>query len=223
MRILLVEDDHDLRETLLQALSRHGYGVDTVGDGRAADTALLTGTYDLVVLDLGLPHADGMEVLRTLRNRQDSTPVLILTARAGVDERVLGLQSGADDYLSKPFALVELEARIEALIRRAGGGLTTLTYGPLELNLTGKAVSVNGEIQEFTPREMAILEALISRVGQVVQKKRLAQQFGDWNSEVGTATIEVYIHRLRKRLTPLGVKIHTIHGLGYLLKPFEIY
>lgn len=220
MRILLVEDDGALRDTLFQALRLAGYGVDPVADGRAADTALAAGAYDLVVLDLGLPHLDGLDVLQRLRSRQDSTPVLVLSARDGVDERVLGLKVGADDYLTKPFALPELEARVEALLRRAAGGLVRLLHGPLELDLSGRVVSVNGKPMEFSVREMSILEALMQRVGQAVIKTRLAQQISDWGDEVGANTIEVYVHRLRKKLEPFGIRIRTIHGLGYLLEPY---
>ncbi|MCL1962244.1 MAG: response regulator transcription factor [Desulfovibrionaceae bacterium] len=218
MRILLAEDDGTLRETLWQALRQAGHGVDSVADGRAADSALMTGTYDLVVLDLGLPHLDGIEVLRRLRVRQDRTPVLVLSARDGVDERVLGLRAGADDYLVKPFALRELDARVDALLRRAAGGLARLTHGPLELDSTGRTVTANGKPLNLTVRETDILEALMKRAGQVVVKARLTQQIGDWAGEVGANTIEVYIHRLRKKLKPCGVSIRTIHGLGYLLE-----
>jgi len=220
MRVLLVEDDDALRDTLLQALRQAGYGVDHVADGRAADCALATGGYDLAVLDLGLPHLDGIEVLRRARERQDRTPVLVLSARDGIDERVLGLRAGADDYLTKPFALRELEARVDALLRRAAGGLARLSYGPLELDLSNRAATIDGNPLHLTVREMAILEALIKRVGKVVVKTRLAQQIGDWAGEVGTNTIEVYIHRLRKKLKPCGVGVRTIHGLGYMLETF---
>ncbi|MCL2524203.1 MAG: response regulator transcription factor [Betaproteobacteria bacterium] len=218
MRVLLVEDDEALRDTLSQALRQAGHGVDQVADGRAADNALVTGTYDLAVLDLGLPHVDGIEVLRRMRERQDRTPVLVLSARDGIDERVLGLRAGADDYLTKPFALRELEARVDALIRRAAGGLARLVHGPLEVDLAERTATVDGKPLDLTAREMAILEALMKRAGQVVIKTRLAQQIGDWASEVGSNTIEVYIHRLRKKLKPCGVGIRTIHGLGYLLE-----
>ena len=219
MRILLVEDDTSLRETLHQALQGAGYTVDAVDDGRMADTSLLAGAYDAVVLDLGLPHLDGIEVLRRLRARCDSTPVLILSARDGIDQRVQGLNVGADDYLTKPFALPELEARVGALIRRSGGGQLRLTNGPLEFDLTNRAVLLHGKPLEVSAREMAILEALMQRLGQVVIKTRLAQQISDWDSEIGSNAIEVYIHRLRKKLEPHGIIIRTIHGLGYLLEP----
>ncbi|MFH1812636.1 MAG: response regulator transcription factor [Pseudomonadota bacterium] len=218
MRLLLVEDDGALRATLFQALRLAGHGVDAVADGRTADAALATGTYDLVVLDLGLPHLDGLDVLQRLRERQDRTPVLVLTARDNIDERVRGLRRGADDYLTKPFALPELEARIEALLRRAAGGLVVLSQGPLEFDSVGRAATWQGRPLDLSVRETAILEALMQRAGQVVIKTRLAQQLSDWDGEVGANTIEVYVHRLRKKLDPLGIRIRTIHGLGYLLE-----
>jgi len=218
MRVLLVEDDDTLRLTLTRALAANGYSVDAVHDGLAAELALGSTGYALVVLDLGLPGLDGIEVLRRLRQRKDRTPVLVLTARSGIDDRVHGLRAGADDYLVKPFALPELEARIEALRRRANGGLDHLTHGPLEIDVERHLASVNGERLDLTRRELAILAALIQRVGNVVVKRRLAQQIGSWEDEVSIGSVEVYIHRLRKRLAPYGVHITTIHGLGYLLE-----
>ncbi|MCC6917011.1 response regulator transcription factor [Nitrosomonas sp.] len=220
MRILLVEDDSALRDALSQALRLARYGVDPVSDGQAADNALLANSYDLVVLDLGLPYLDGIEVLQRLRNRQDHTPVLVLSARDDISERVQGLKTGADDYLTKPFALPELEARIKALLRRASGGKMQLVHGPLEFDLDGRIVLIDGKPADFSVREMAILEVLMQRSGQVVIKTRLAQRISDWENEIGVNTIEVYIHRLRKRLEPRGVRIRTIHGLGYLLEPY---
>lgn len=219
MRILLVEDDAALRDTLHAALHQAGYGVDPVADGRTADAALGCGEYDLVILDLGLPRIDGIEVLKRLRTRQDSTPVLILTARDSVDQRVLGFQVGADDYLIKPFALPELEARIAALLRRAGRGLPTLNNGPLQFDVQHRTVSIAGRALDISVREMTILEALMQREGQVVIKSRLIQQISDWDGEVGANAVEVYVHRLRKKLQPHGIQIRTIHGLGYLLEP----
>jgi len=219
MRVLLVEDDDTLRQTLTRALQANGYSVDAVADGAAADLALGGGGYGVVVLDLGLPGLDGIEVLQRLRRRKDSTPVLVLTARDGVDARVHGLKVGADDYLVKPFALPELEARVAALRRRAGGGLHLLTHGPLELDIEQHVASIDGVRLDLTRRELAILAVLVQRVGQVVVKRRLAQQIGSWEDEVSIGTVEVYIHRLRKRLAGFGIEIKTIHGLGYLLEP----
>lgn len=219
MRILLVDDDDALRETLCQALRQAGYGVDPVGNGQSADAALAAGAYDLVVLDLGLPLMDGIEVLRRVRGRQDRTPVLVLTVRDGIEDRVQGLKAGADDYLVKPFALLELEARVEALLRRAAGGQVRLTHGPLVLELSSRTVSLHGNPIELSMRETSILEALMQRIGQVVIKTRLAQQISTWDSEIGANAIEVYVHRLRKKLEPAGIRIRTIHGLGYLLEP----
>lgn len=221
MRILLAEDDDALRETLQHALVGAGYTVDAVSDGKFADTSLIAGCYDLVVLDLGLPHIDGIEVLRRLRTRRDGTPVLILSARDGIDQRVLGLNIGADDYLTKPFALPELEARVGALIRRATGGQQCLSNGPLELDLATRVVLLNAKPLDISVRETTILHALIQRLGQVVIKTKLAQQISDWEGEIGNNAIEVYIHRLRKKLEPHGIYIRTIHGLGYLLEPYD--
>ncbi len=218
MRVLLVEDDAALRNTLLLALRSAAYGVDAVADGESADITLETGKYDLIVLDLGLPRLDGIEVLRRLRGRDDWTPVLILTAREGVDHRVTGLDGGADDYLTKPFELKEFEARVRALIRRASGSRNILVNGPLSFDTINRQVTLSGALLTFSVRELAILEGLMQRVGQVVLKKRLVHQLGDWEGEIGSNAIEVYIHRLRKKLSPHGINIHTIHGLGYLLE-----
>ena len=218
MRLLLIEDDAELRDTLAQALSLAGYGVDPVTDASEASAALHAGVYDLIVLDLGLPDMDGIDLLRAMRGRRDSTPVLILTARDGVDERILGLRSGADDYVVKPFALPELEARIEALIRRSSGGVVRLVNGPLEFDPTGREVLINGVRVDFSVRELTLLEALIKRPGQVVIKARLTQQISGWNREIGANNIEAYVHRLRKKLRPYGISIRTIHGLGYLME-----
>ncbi len=220
MRILLVEDDGALRDTLAQALRQAGYGVDPVADGESADTALLAGSYDLVVLDLGLPQLSGIGLLKRLRDRQDRTPVLVLTARGDIEDRVQGLRLGADDYLTKPFALPELEARIEALLRRAGGGLMRLVHGELELDLASRMAYLAGKPLDLSMRETSILQALLQKTGQVVIKTRLAQQISDWDGEVGANAIEVYVHRLRKKLESAGIRIRTIHGLGYLLEPY---
>lgn len=221
MRVFLVEDDAELRDTLQLALRKTGFGVDAVGDGEAADAVLSRSHYDLVVLDIGLPRMNGIELLCRLRERGDWTPVLILTAREGVDNRVSGLDSGADDYLTKPFELKELEARARALLRRAAGGKNLLSNGPLQFDTVNRHVTFSGSGLSFSARELAILEGLMQRTGKVVLKKRLVHQLGDWEGEIGSNAIEVYIHRLRKKLSPYGVNIHTVHGLGYLLESLD--
>ena len=217
MKILLVEDDRALRESLLQILQHGGYDVESVVDGRTADERLSAGAYDLVVLDLGLPELDGVEVLRRLRGRRDPTAVLVLTARDEVGDRVRGLDAGADDYLTKPFAVPEFEARVRALMRR-GGIAPLLEFGPLRFDVESRRAQVGSTALDVTPREAVLLEALMRKPGQVVIKSRLAQRFSDWSESVGGNAIEVCVHRLRRKLEPCGVRIRTIHGLGYLIE-----
>jgi DNA-binding response OmpR family regulator len=217
--LLLVEDDADLRRTLHQSLRLAGYAVDVAGDGYAAEAALAGRDYMLMVLDLGLPQLDGLDVLRRLRERRSTLPVLVLTARDGVEQRVRGLRLGADDYLAKPFALQELEARLEALARRAAGGYQPLVNGPLQLDL-GQGALLGGVPLDLPQRELSVLEALMQRPGQVVQKSRLSQKLGDRNGALGSNAVEVYVHRLRRKLEPAGIVIRTIHGVGYALEPF---
>ena len=219
-QLLLVEDDADLRRTLHQALTLAGYEVEAVGDGQAADVALSSRDYSLLVLDLSLPKLDGLDVLKRLRARQDNVPVLVLTARDGVAQKVRGLRLGADDYLAKPFALQELEARLEALARRAGGGLKVLSNGPLEVH-PGEQALVRGERLDLPQRELEILESLSQRPGQVVRKSRLSQQLGRGDEVIGENAVEVYVHRLRRKLESHGIEIRTVHGVGYVLEPFD--
>jgi two-component system OmpR family response regulator len=221
MRILLAEDDDALREMLALSLRRHGHQVDEATDGFAAEEALRGNGCDLLVLDLGMPRLDGVQLLRRMRARHDPTPVLVLTARDAVDERVLGLKLGADDYMTKPFALPELEARVEALIRRAAGGLTQVTLGTLRMALSDRQVWADGQPLELSAREAEILEQLMRKAGQVVIKSRIAQRLSDDGNAPSDNTIEVYIHRLRRKIEPAGVRIRTIHGLGYLLHADE--
>jgi two-component system OmpR family response regulator len=193
--------------------------VDCVGTGDQADHVLLAQNYDLVILDLGLPKLDGFEVLRRLRHRGSKIPVLILTARDGLDERVRGLDLGADDYLTKPFDLPDLEARVRALIRRGqSGGGSMLTHGTLQLDTAGRRATLNGAPLDLSARELGVLEVLMLRSGRVVNKEQLAEQLYGWDEEVGANAIEVYVHRLRRKLEPAGVVIRTIRGLGYLLE-----
>jgi two-component system OmpR family response regulator len=218
MRILIVEDDPLLADGLTRSLTRADYAVDLAADGGAADAVLATQTFDLVILDLGLPKLDGFEVLKRLRRRASATPVLVLTARDTLDDRVKGLDLGADDYLTKPFELPELEARVRALIRRGqSGGGSLLTHGPLTLDTAGRRASLAGAALDLSARELGVLEVLMLRSGRVVSKDQLAEQLYNADADVGVNAIEVYMHRLRKKLEPAGIHIRTIRGLGYLL------
>lgn len=219
MRILVVEDDYILADGLVRALRQSSYAVDWVKDGIEADSALGNPVYDLAVLDLGLPHMNGLEVLRRLRLRDMRLPVLILSARDAVEDRVKGLDLGADDYLSKPFQLSELEARVRALLRRGlGNAQANITIGDLEYDAAGRRVTINGKAADLSARELTVLEILIMRAGKVISKEQLVEHLYDWGEEVSTNAIEVYIHRVRKALEPSKVSIQTVRGLGYLLE-----
>jgi two-component system, OmpR family, response regulator len=219
MKILIVEDDPVLADGLTRSLRHGDYAVDCVTDGAEADHVLAAQAYDLVILDLGLPGLDGFEVLRRLRRRGASVPVLVLTARDGLTERVRGLDLGADDYMIKPFDLPELEARVRALIRRGqSGGGSELTHGALVLDTAGRRATLGGEPLDLSSRELGVIEVLLLRTGRVVSKEQLAEQLYGWDEEVGPNAIEVYVHRLRRKLEPAGVSIRTIRGLGYLLE-----
>src|SRR5687767_3532810 len=219
MRILIVEDDPVLADGLTRTLRAADYAVDSAGDGSEADHVLAAQHYDLVILDVGLPKLDGFEVLRRLRHRGSRIPVLVLTARDTLDDRVKGLDLGADDYLSKPFELAELEARVRALIRRGhSGGGSTLSHGVLSLDTAGRRATLSGEPLDLSAREFGVLEVLMLRSGRVVNKEQLAEGLYGWDEEVGANAIEVYVHRLRRKLEPAGVAIRTIRGLGYLLE-----
>ncbi len=208
-----------LADGLTRSLRHADYAVDCSGNGSEADHVLAAQAYDLVILDLGLPQLDGFEVLRRLRHRGSRVPVLVLTARDTLDDRVKGLDLGADDYLTKPFELPELEARVRALIRRGhSGGGSLLTHGTLSVDTAGRRALLNGEPLELSARELGVLEVLMLRTGRVVNKEQLAEQLYGWDEEVGANAIEVYVHRLRRKLEPAGVKIRTIRGLGYLLE-----
>lgn len=219
MCILIVEDDPVLADGLTRSLRGSDYAVDAANDGGEADHVLTAQSYDLVILDLGLPKLDGYEVLRRLRRRGSKTPVLLLTARDALDDRVKGLDLGGDDYLTKPFDLPELEARVRALIRRGqSGGGSSLVHGALTLDTVGRRATLSGEPLDLSARELGVLEVLMLRSGRVVNKDQLAEQLYGWDEEVGPNAIEVYVHRLRRKLEPAGVAIRTIRGLGYLLE-----
>ncbi|MDR7004867.1 response regulator transcription factor [Paraburkholderia strydomiana] len=219
MRILIAEDDSILADGLVRSLRQSAYAVDHVKSGVEADTALSMQSFDLLILDLGLPRMSGLEVLRRLRARNSNLPVLILTAADSVDERVKGLDLGADDYMAKPFALNELEARVRALTRRgAGGGPTVVRHGSLSFDQVGRIAYINEQVIELSARELGLLEVLLQRIGRLVSKEQLVDHLCEWGEEVSNNAIEVYVHRLRKKIEPSGVRIITVRGLGYCLE-----
>ncbi|MDR3480848.1 MAG: response regulator transcription factor [Burkholderiaceae bacterium] len=219
MRILLAEDDSVLADGLTRSLRQSGYVTDCVGSGTEADTALATQDFDLLILDLGLPKMSGLEVLRRLRSRNSRVPVLILTAVDSVEQRVKGLDLGADDYMAKPFALSELEARVRALTRRgAGGGPTVIKHGPLCYDQVGRIATINDQMLDLSARELGLLEILLQRTGRLVSKEQLVDHLCEWGDEVSNNAIEVYIHRLRKKIEIGGIRIATVRGLGYCLE-----
>jgi two-component system, OmpR family, response regulator QseB len=216
MRILLVEDDELLGDGARVGLAQAGYTVDWVKDGRAAQLALGTESFDCVVLDLGLPRLSGMDLLKQMRHGKDDTPVLILTARDTVADRVKGLDSGADDYLIKPFDLDELAARIRALIRRHGGRATPLLcHGALELDPAARSVKLANQQVELSPREFALLQELLEHAGRVLSREQLEQRLYGWDEAVESNAVEVHVHHLRKKLG--NELIRTIRGVGYMV------
>ena len=220
MRLLLVEDNERFAVLLKRGLAAAGCVVDVLPTAEAAAAALRASRFDIVVLDLGLPDTDGLDVLGEMRRHQDATPVLILTARGSLEDRVIGLQSGADDYLVKPFALEELIARLQALLRRPGNLLgVTLQLGNIALDTVARQVFVGDQPIFFSAREIAVLEQLLRRSGRVVAKNLLADNLYGLSQEVGSNAVEVYVHRLRKHLAEAGasVQIHTLRGVGYLI------
>jgi two-component system response regulator TctD len=219
VRILLVEDHTQLAASVAQVLKSAGWTVDVLHDGVAADLALASEDYALAVLDVGLPRMDGFEVLARLRGRGKTLPVLMLTARGEVKDRVHGLNLGADDYLAKPFELTELEARVKALLRRSVlGGEQQQRCGALVYDLGTRRFSLSDEVLSLTSREQSVLEALIARPGRVMSKEQLASQVFGLDEEASPDAIEIYIHRLRKKLEGSAVRIVTFRGLGYLLE-----
>ncbi len=219
MRILIAEDDQVLADGLLRSLRASGYAVDRVGTGSEADAALAAHEFDLLILDLGLPKLHGFEVLRKLRGRGSSLPVLILTAADSVEQRVKGLDLGADDYMAKPFSLQELEARVRALGRRGMGNASNLIrHGPLSFDASGRVAYLNDQMLELSAREIGLLEVLLQRAGRLVSKDQLVERLCEWGEEVSNNAIEVYIHRLRKKIEQGPVRIATVRGLGYCLE-----
>jgi two-component system, OmpR family, response regulator QseB len=216
MRLLLVEDDEILGDGLAVGLKMEGYAVDWLTNGKLADEALKMNCYELIVLDLNLPDMDGLSILRALRARKDETPVLVLTAKDTVPDRVEGLDSGADDFVIKPFELDEVCARLRALARRNEGRSTpTVEHKGIELDPASHQVTYNGEHVELSQKEFEILSFLMANIGRVVSRARLEESLYSWSSDIESNTVEVHIHYLRKKLEP-GV-IRTVRGVGYII------
>ncbi|CAN7252051.1 MULTISPECIES: response regulator transcription factor [unclassified Acidovorax] len=225
MKLLLVEDDPTMQATLHRALTRRGMEVTPVGDGRAALAQWAAQPPDAVVLDLTLPGLDGLQVLQQARTRGLRTPVIILTARGTVGDRIMGLNSGADDYLPKPFDLDELEARLRALVRRSADPVANtalppsiLQIGAIRYDTNSGAIYLNGEVMELTPRELALMHALLAQPGHAVTKERLYELVFPGQLDVQYEAIEVVVYRLRKKLVGTGLTLMTLRGLGYLLR-----
>jgi DNA-binding response OmpR family regulator len=220
VRLLLVEDNERFAALLKQGLGTAGFAVDVLPTANDASTGLDNGRWDVVVLDRGLPDGDGLDVLSEMRRRGDTTPVLILTARGSLKDRVTGLQNGADDYLVKPFALEELVARLQALLRRPGNLLgLALRLGNLTLDTIARQVFVGERPIAFSAREIAVLEHLLRRSGRVVAKSLLESSLYGPSQEVGSNAVEVHVHRLRRHLVETGasVQVHTVRGVGYMI------
>lgn len=220
MRLLIVEDNAELAGLLAKGLRAAGYETDVLSTVDDASTALRTTFYAALILDLGLPDGDGLTLLREIRHRNIPIPVLVLTARGGLQDRVHGLRSGADDYLVKPFALEELVARLEAQLRRPGHFLgRALRIANLEFDTSNRQASIDGQPQLLSSRETAVLELLMRSKGRVVSKKQVEDHIFGHSNEIASNAVEVYVHRLRKQLAEKGAKVqvHTIRGVGYLL------
>ncbi|MGR9052224.1 MAG: response regulator [Gammaproteobacteria bacterium] len=216
MRVLLVEDDEILGDGIKAGLMIEGYAVDWLTDGALANEALITNSYELIVLDLNLPGMNGMEVLTALRKRKDETPVLVLTARDGVDDKVLGLDSGADDFVVKPFDLSEVCARLRALARRqAGRSAPLIEHREITLDPAAHVVTQNGERVDLSQKEFGILNFLMNNIGRVVSRSRIEQALYAWGTEIESNTVEVHIHHLRKKLG--SEFIRTVRGVGYII------
>ncbi len=216
MRLLLVEDDPMIGESVLDVLRAEHYAVDWVKNAGSADTALRTDSYDLVLLDLGLPDQDGLTVLRALRHRKSLTPVLIATARDAIEQRIAGLDAGADDYVVKPYDVDELLARIRALIRRSAGRAEPVyEHGGVCIDPATRAVTVNGEDVVLTAKEWAVLEPLLARPGVILSRAQLEEKLYSWKDDISSNAVEVYIHGLRKKLG--AHLIQNVRGVGYVV------
>lgn len=218
MRILVVEDNRTLADGLAAVLRVAGYAVDVVHDGVSADAVLTTETFDLVVLDLSLPEMDGLDVLRRMRARRNASSVLVLTARGALDERVRGLDLGADDYMTKPFEVSELEARIRVLLRRqAGLHNSAIAFGSIELDTVSRTLSAFGQTLDIPARELSVLETLLRKAGKVVAKQSIIESLAAFDDDLSENAVEQYISRLRRRLAPYALTVRVARGLGYYL------
>lgn len=216
MRLLLVEDDEILGDGLVAGLTMEGYAVDWLTNGKLADEALKLNSYELIVLDLNLPDMDGLSILRSLRNRKNETPVMVLTAKDTVADRVLGLDSGADDFVIKPFELDEVCARLRALARRSEGrSAPTIAYKGVVLDPAAHQVTFNNDKIELSQKEFEILNFLMSNIGKVISRARLEESLYSWNSDIESNAVEVHIHHLRKKLD--ASLIRTVRGVGYII------
>lgn len=218
MRVLVIEDDTTLGHALQEFLAQQGYAVDWLTEGDQVAGAVSAQTYDLLLLDLNLPGRSGLEVLADLRAGGHQVPILILTARDSVEDRVAGLDAGADDYVTKPFELAELAARVRAFgRRRAGQAQSLIELGPLVFDSVNREVHANGERLALSVRELSVLEMLMARAGRVVTKRQIVNSLSAWDADFSENAVEVYVYRLRKRLDGTGASIQTVRGFGYLL------
>jgi len=221
LRIFLVEDDVMLADAVTAALAQSAHVVDRARTGEEADHVLAVTDYDLVILDVGLPKIDGFEVLRRLRQRRNNVPVVMLTVNDTLDDRVTGLDLGADDYLTKPFHLSELEARVRALIRRSHSNASAdIVHGRLRLDTVGRRVYCNGQPIDLSGRELAVIELMLMREGKVVTKQQILDNLYGWEDVTTSNAVEVFVYRLRKKLEACGadVNIATVRGMGYLIE-----
>ena len=222
VRILIVEDDATLASGIARILEGEGHAVDVVSKGEQAIQGARQERFDVVILDVGLPGIDGFEVLRRMRAAGDRTPVLVLTARDALDDRIHGLDLGADDYMAKPFAMPELAARVRALVRRSQAQTgPKIVHGPLVLDTIARRAQLNGVPLDLAAREWAVLEVLLARVEKIVSKESIIQAVASWGEELTPNAIEVYVSRLRAKLEPAGVRIRTVRGFGYMLEEFK--
>jgi two-component system OmpR family response regulator len=222
VRILIVEDDAALASGIARILEGEGHAVDVLARGEEALLGARQERFDLIILDIGLPGIDGFEVLRRLRAAGHRTPVLVLTARDALDDRVRGLDLGADDYLAKPFAMPELAARVRALVRRSQAQTgPRIVHGPLVMDTLARRAQLAGQPLDLAAREWAVLEVLLARVEKIVAKESIIQAVASWGEELTPNAIEVYVSRLRAKLEPAGVKIRTVRGFGYMLEEYK--